>query len=71
MATYNIEFDQDNLNDYYINHIQLTKAIAQLQPDMINLVAEEVTWMKWFGLNIEFYNGKATDIPYAIFNLVR
>lgn len=38
---------------------------------MINLVSEEFDKINWFGLNIERYNGKATDIPYAIFNLAR
>ncbi|CAD8121308.1 unnamed protein product [Paramecium sonneborni] len=68
---YNIGLEEDDVNDYYYNHTQLSKAMAQLQPAIFKLVIEEIDWISWFSLNIENNNFLNQEISFAIYNLAR
>ncbi|CAD8209946.1 unnamed protein product [Paramecium octaurelia] len=69
---HNIEIEEDDdLKDYYINHIQVSKALALLQPGIFALVSQEIDWIQWFSLNIENYNSVQNELSFAIYNLAR
>ncbi|CAD8210147.1 unnamed protein product [Paramecium pentaurelia] len=68
---HNIQIEEDDLKDYYYNHIQLSKAMSLLQQNMFEFVSKEIDWIQWFSLNIENYDGVTKEMPFAIYNLAR